>query len=234
MEQIATLGLGEFYACYGRHITEVYSQPAWMDDDTAQRVARGGLKPAAPVTKRPEPVEEQVSPEEASALRAENAELRERIAELERIVHATGHTSPAALGPAVVGNSASGAPIPEVLTNDDLYDAIKRRLIAEAPALLKVLVTKPEIDVEVQRETVTADGKSWLGRVALLVKEGWFDSPRKGQVVFEEVKRRGGTGVGPRAYEACDKLLGMGFLTKETDGYLAVKGMKVNVVGNGR
>lgn len=224
---VATLELGQFFACWGKHTIKTYVQPTWATEEKARAVAMGDN--ALPV--RP-PQEDDVTEQEARELRAENAELRQRVSELERLI---GEKAPTY----VTGSpkSAEIVPIPETdyEISEQLFRTIKRRLIAEAPTLLKVLATKPEIDVEVTRETVQIDGKTWLGRVAQLVAEGWFDSPRKGQVVFEEAKRRGATGVGPRAYEACDKLLGMGFLTKESDGYLAVKGMKVNIVkANGR
>jgi hypothetical protein len=42
-DEIATLGLGEFFACYGTHTTKVYAQPAWMTEEVAAAVARGAL-----------------------------------------------------------------------------------------------------------------------------------------------------------------------------------------------
>lgn len=38
---IATLELGQFFACWGKHAIKVYVQPAWMDDDLAAKVATG-------------------------------------------------------------------------------------------------------------------------------------------------------------------------------------------------
>lgn len=38
------------------------------------------------------------------------------------------------------------------------------------------------------------------------------------------------SGFAPRADEACKKLLTMGFLTREEDGFKAVPGMKANLV----
>jgi hypothetical protein len=38
---VATLELGEFYACWGRHAVPTYVQPAWMTGETARLIAMG-------------------------------------------------------------------------------------------------------------------------------------------------------------------------------------------------
>jgi hypothetical protein len=38
---IATLELGQFYACWGRHAVKTYAQPAWLSDREAMQVAAG-------------------------------------------------------------------------------------------------------------------------------------------------------------------------------------------------
>lgn len=50
---IATLELGQFFACWGQHAIKTYVQPAWMDDRTAMAIACG----ETPVTaaRPPEP-----------------------------------------------------------------------------------------------------------------------------------------------------------------------------------
>jgi hypothetical protein len=42
-EQVATLQLGQFYACFGSEIRKTYVQPAWMDETTGKRIASGRL-----------------------------------------------------------------------------------------------------------------------------------------------------------------------------------------------
>jgi hypothetical protein len=53
---IATLELGQFFACWGQHAIKTYVQPAWMDDRTALAIACG----ETPVTAvhAPEPLED--------------------------------------------------------------------------------------------------------------------------------------------------------------------------------
>jgi hypothetical protein len=40
---IATLELGQFYACWGKHAVKTYVQPAWMNAAQARQVANGSL-----------------------------------------------------------------------------------------------------------------------------------------------------------------------------------------------
>jgi len=240
-EAIATLKLGEFYVCHGTSITKTYAQPRWMGDAEAEAVARG-LVPAAGATTRarmekrlkpdPEIVEDDVTPERAEQLERENAELREQIADLRRrLENGKKPTQSRQPAPPPAPDMGKLTPMPSgPAVGDDLYETFKRRLIAEAPALLKVLAARPELQVEIERRTIVADGSTLPGRLALLLSEGFFDEPQGGNVVYNELTRRG-TGIArPNVYRECDKLLSLGFLTKEATGYKAVSNMKVNVV----
>lgn len=232
-EAIATLGLGEFFACYGTHTTKVYVQPAWMSDDDARAHARGEIVAARRRRAAPTIREDTVNEIEAEQLRNENADLRRKLddlrARLEQAESSNARVPESAPASGHRDRGDAGSTPVSATDTDALYQDFKRRLLAE-PAVARVLMTKKEISVEAKREIVTLDGTSWLGRVAALIAEGFFDTPQKSSVVFREASRRGATGVAPRADEACKKLLGMGFLTREEDGFKAVEGMKVNIV----
>lgn len=252
-EAVQTLGLGEFYVCYGSHITKVYAQPAWIGEAEAQAIARGET-PFKPIH-RPRPRSEvEVTEQEARELREENAHLRQRIAELERLVTtAPSSNDTAAASAPQSGRQASGdsgstpdgattraggsrravarpPQIHEELVGEDLYQAIKRRLTAEAPALLKVLAIKPELEVHVERRVIEGSGSTLFGRLAQLIAEGYFDEPKAGNAAYQELQRRGFSTAKPNVYREADKLALQGFLTKEDGGYRAVSGMKVNIV----
>lgn len=224
-EEVATLELGEFYACHGKHITKVYVQPAWMDRLEAQAVAQGtSAKRLAPISQKENAVKES----EAQALREENALLRRQVAELrERIM---GHTADRDVYALDTGKPAAPAPGNGKREGEDFYQWLKARLQDDAPAILRLAIAKPELRVEVERPTVTVDGSTWVGRVAGLIADGFFESPKRSADVFREATRLGASGVAPRADEACKKLLAMGFLTREENGFKAVEGMKVNIV----
>lgn len=239
---VATLERGQFYACWGTHSIKTYVQPAWMDSDEAREIARGGVQVTMPPIKQSTPKEITVTEKEASELRQENANLKRRIDELERFIDSpkvgdsveitrqsttrTGRVDQSHL------MAEPGSPDPTPLNGDSeaIYQFVKQRLSKEAPALLRVLTIKPEIEVTVERKTVKVDNSKWLGRVAGLIAEGYFDTPRKAGEVFREASRRGMPGVAPRADEACKSLLTMGFLTRDDDGFQAVRDMKVRIV----
>jgi len=107
---IATLELGQFFACWGKHAVRTYAQPAWLDGASAQKVARGELdvevlrrtleRPMTSVAAMTRAFartfeEETVTKDEATALRLENtqlkvdnADLRRRLEALEKGQHA--------------------------------------------------------------------------------------------------------------------------------------------------
>jgi len=97
-EQVATLGLGEFYACYGTHITKVYVQPRWMVEEAARAIALGKLSAHGAAAQRPSrvivPVEDSVNEAEARALRDENEQLRADNADLRRRLEALEQAAP--------------------------------------------------------------------------------------------------------------------------------------------
>lgn len=120
---------------------------------------------------------------------------------------------------------------PAILNGDEeaTYQRFKTRLMKEAPKLLRVLAIAPEIEVATERETIEVDGKSLRGRLALLILKGWFDEPHNASLAWTELKRTGKDPGKPNVYKECDRLVEVGFLTKESDGYQAVAGMKSSI-----
>lgn len=235
LDQVATLPLGHFFACHGSHITEVYVQPAWLSDRDATAVARGVIEHIPTPPSRPPrgPVlEPTVTEAEARALREENADLRRQLKELtSRLEAAIGRTS--APIPAAPAPAASRAYTPsETFDNEQLYQAIKARLIAEAPAVIRVLAERPEIRVELVRAELVIDGKTPKGRIARLLAAGWFDGDGKTQGgTRSELARTGADVNSGNISTIFAGLVKDGFLTAEAGNlFRAAPGMKVNVV----
>jgi hypothetical protein len=134
---IATLSIGQFYACWSTHAQKTYVQPAWMSAETAQHVAMGHAAAAAvrgdllpPSVPPPSPstfpdhidrhgrhyikeklvnvAEANALKEENQQLRTENGDLRRRIEALERSPGA-GHTSTQSRNGAAVAPGAHRA-----------------------------------------------------------------------------------------------------------------------------
>jgi len=247
-DQVATLGLGEFYACYGTHITKVYAQPAWMDEADAVRVARGEmsvpmhgvLRTVVPVQTSATPPEDPVTEQEAADLRQENAELRRRIGELEELVAGRTVGKPGAKMPEVrasgrevdsLPSPAPAAPISELLVGEDLYQAIKRRLVDEAPVLLKLLIERPELQVEVERVVIHVRGDTLRGRIARLIADDFFALAKTSAQILDELLRRGAKRpsnieLGSELKALCE----LGFFTRDNKWFNLVPDMKVNVV----
>jgi hypothetical protein len=233
---IATLELGQFYACWGRHVLKTYVQPAWLDADAARGVALGGAIPPAPPMKE----EPDVNPAEADALRTENAQLRRQLDELTAELRRLRQDPPPPAPSKTTAPPPPVAMLPRVFTagetmeNEHLYQAIKARLIAELPEdsrVIAVVTARPELRVEVERHVIKVDGASLRGRIARLIAEGFFAQARTSAQVLDELLRRGADRpsnieLGSELKALCE----MGFFTRDNKWYSLVAGMAVNVV----
>jgi hypothetical protein len=94
--EIATLRLGEFFACWGSERVRTYVQPAWMSETAARAVARGGAagsqpKPVDPLmsfVNRGRAAQGAADREIARATKKEEPEMCEQHQQLERQVAA--------------------------------------------------------------------------------------------------------------------------------------------------
>ncbi len=116
---------------------------------------------------------------------------------------------------------------------ETLYQRFKARLVAEAPSVLRLLTTQPELQVEIEKHVVKISETSPEGRIAKLIAEGFFQDRVSEPAVFAELLRRGHVTMKTpkiRVHDPLKRLVKKGFLTREGDGYQAVRGMEVNLV----
>jgi len=94
-----------------------------------------------------------------------------------------------------------------------------------------VIADRPELEVSIERRTITAEGSSTLGRVARLIRAGYFEESQRFRDILKELERTG-TRVNNKSLSiALQDLVVAGFLTKESvDRYRAVPEMTVRVV----
>jgi hypothetical protein len=252
LEQIATLGLGEFYVCHDTQITKVYVQPAWMSPIDARNIALGKATAYGRTSSRratSSPPEETVKESEARELREENKRLGKDLEntqrendELSRRLDAL-ERAPASRGKkpslARAANDDARTPPHDVevplhasngVLTDGLWNAIVERARNEEPRMLKLLTTRPMLEVVVTRKVVEASETTLRGRLAMLISEGFFDDAAAGNAAFNEMKRRAFKTAKPNVYRELDKLATEGFLVKESGGYKSVPGMTVNIV----
>lgn len=246
-KEIATLGIGEFYVCYRNHAIATYVQPVWAGELVARRYAMGHL-PAPPAKPKRS---EQVTDHEKQVLESKIAGLEQAlkvrddiIAKLERRltdsrIAVTETQQRHANGDPVFGVPASAPPAPgngggPVMVGpftDDLYQAIKARLIADAPALLRIVLSKPEIEVTVKRPVLDFDPDSLKGRIVKLMTHGFFIGENKSNNQIRTALKR----IGPDANTAnigrsMDDFVKLGLFTDEGSGYRIVEGVAARVL----
>lgn len=113
-----------------------------------------------------------------------------------------------------------------------IYDYIRSRMLAD-PAVVNLTANVPEINLAVKRRTIAMNDETTDGRLALLISEKFFDLPQDSSTVAKEFRRRGWLSAKTNnvpVLEPLKKITGLGFLFLEGTKYLAVPGMKVNIL----
>lgn len=246
-DEIRQLALGHFFACFRGQMRHVYVLPSWLDDQTAREIARGER---APETVSPGRVREESEAmwkqkyEEAKQelVRLEREHRQEMIAlegkirELEGKLEKVGAIRQAGPPPASVALSTRASRShPEAEGGADLAAIVARirQELLRDPVALKIISTQPTIEVAVHHQVVEASEGDVKGRIALLLKKGFFDDPKGVGVLCSELKRRGFDTAPANLYKPMDWFALAGFVTKETVGgqvaYQAVPEMRKSI-----
>lgn len=226
---LATLERGQFFACWGRHVVKTYVQPDWIKDDVAREIAtgartvedvflfqRGRPKPTPPATvrKKEPPVSSDLDKKLDRILGA-----LERSAVPPALTTATDRIPPSP--PAIASNGH--------IDEESLFQRFRDRLMRD-PVVLRILAERPTIELAIEVTKVAVDGSSLKGRVALLIQRDFFKSAKRHNEVVKELERTGPQVNSGNTATALKDFVKLGFLTNEETGYLAVAGMKVNLV----
>jgi hypothetical protein len=230
--EIATLNKGEFFACYGKHVIRTYVQPAWMLPAEACGIACGSLAPDQVVSRpSPAPIKTETPEDDEPMSKAAEAKLdtlielllRKEQQQPER-ADVTGKVMP------IDVRHALPDAVPANFDEEALYQRFKARLAKEAPAIIKLLVEAPEIEIAEQRTVIEVDLTSAKGMVAKLILDDFFKDVISANAAWKECQRRWNyKGNNARVYEQCDALTSLGFLTKESGGYQVVAGVKSRI-----
>lgn len=221
---IMGLGLGEFFVCFGSTMKKVYVTPRGADMSASASCALGVLTPAdVRATIKRDDGEEAMWKEKFEESERQVKALNREVAELKETVRKLTVT---AKQPVDHGDPPSGSAKPFLARyavpadGEAWYQFIKKRA-SQDPDMLKMLVTQPKIELTIQRPVIELDHSTLRGRIAGLIAEGYFDEPRNGNTVYNELReRRKFPTAKPNVYRECDKLAEMGFLTFEGTGYL--------------
>ena len=248
---VATLELGQFYACWSTHAIKTYVQPVWMDPDQARAVAMGQAEPAWPqrstTSLRHTPPPEAASTAAAIETESEDIDVKEleeiskKLDQLVELVRADWKARSAPFAdtlkavPTTTGGAARPAQAPGGAFDEDaLYERFKERLVAEAPGLLRLLTSRPEIEVSVERRVLEVDEGSLRGQLALLILGGFFDEPVVGYAAYTELTQRRKFKIGKiNVYNEMKEMVRDGFLRTE-DGKRYVKAAGAKIVKHER
>lgn len=236
---LASLDLGQFYACWGTKAVKTYVQPNWLTESQAKAVAMG--RPVDTRLKRDLTTKEtHVTEQEAAKLRRENEQLRatveqltERVDQLVDQLHARPPVDRVRVTPGEIPPMAPPYPLPDGNGSPDvdaLYATIKARLLADAPSLLRTLTTVPEIEVVVDRKTVEVDGKSLKGRLARLMVESFFKDGATASATRTRLKQTGPDVNPANLWRTMQEFVSDGFLRVVNKDYFAVEAAKVRVI----
>ena len=200
--------------------------------------------------------EDTVNKDEADALRRENADLKIEIGALrrqleERGAHAERGSTAAAVparhadsvrqsgshrtvhdAPAAAARGIAVAPgAPDGPVDEALYQAIKARLVADAPALVALMVEQPEIEIRIQRPRLEFEPHSLKWRIARLLREQVFkgEALSCGQI-RTALKRTGPDANTANIGRAMGDMVKAGIFTNEGDGYRPVPGIPVRTI----
>lgn len=145
---------------------------------------------------------------------------------------ASGHYELTEKGAAILSAAPGNGSLGLSLTVPQL-DYIYRYVTARAerdPAVLRVITSRPEIQVHVTAKTLEVDESEPTGAIALLIHEKFFDGEGKnGNAVCKELIDRRKLGFARRTlYDNLETVARMGFLVHEGKLYRAT-GRKVTV-----
>jgi hypothetical protein len=181
---IATLKLGQFFACWDEFTIRTYVQPVWLDDDQAQSVAMGKAKVTA-LPPAPQESEDDMDEKVAKEILAGLGRIEQSLDRVQK--NASKAVELRAIAPPTTANGSVG----DVPNLEDLYQLIVARLRADAPAILKMVAQSPELHVTIERPVVEVDGKTLRGRLVALLADGFFDEPTAGNAAYNELTRVG-------------------------------------------
>jgi hypothetical protein len=248
--EVATLKLGQFYACWDEHAHKVYAQPAWMDEATARAVAMGESPlPDAPLQKPraaevAQAVRRQVTDKERGIKlpphESEDDEMaKEDIDRIEGAITALAGEVKKMSGRHVPAVAPSLAPAPNGqagFDEDGMYERFKARLLTEAesePEIIRLLAARTTLEVEKVEKVLEVKDDTPQGKFLMLIADGFFDEPKAVKDAFAELRRRGGSWAPPTVSNFARSFAADGLLSVEGGGkgtkYLKAPGLKIKV-----
>lgn len=96
------------------------------------------------------------------------------------------------------------------------------------PVFTRLLANTPELEVQFTRRTVTLTDDTLRGRVARLLAQGWFETPRTVGGCRAELKRTGtDPGGGGTLGQILNQFVAERFMVRVNDGFSLAPGVKI-------
>lgn len=188
---VATLEIGQFFACHGSSILKTYVQPVWLADSAAVEIAQGRLH-----------VQDAMRPQTSAQSKREDDDMgyqqlfeaeKQRADRLEQELAALRGSKPAAVAapiaqpPAQHGYSGSDCTAP---SEERLVQSVLAQ-IRRDPVLVRLSQELPAIEVKVNRTVVSMDDSTIKGKIAILITDGFCSNPFNFGTLRNELIRRG-------------------------------------------
>lgn len=228
-EQVMQLRRGQFYVCFEDVLKLVYVLPSWIPPGVGEIIARNLPGPkgeedirSAVAAYQPKYTESEhqnmdYKLEYEKAVQRINT-LEEKINQLERTLDHVGKQELETI--VTKGAEAIKAPRTQAPTEKD-------------QVTLELDVKRPELNVTIRRVTIEMNDEQLIGQLAILIYEGFFESPKKTEHINDEFRARGWAAQtgrpSPKNLEMA-KLAEYGFIRIVGQGsYQAMPDMKVNL-----
>jgi hypothetical protein len=234
-DQVMQLRRGQFFVCFEDVLKRVYVLPRWMPPEIARSIAKAPtedvdrLQRVAVMNHQPTRLDVRNidvgellkfvpdQEDENVDYKAPYEQLLEEVRELRRKVQDYEGSEPS---PKVTSAAGGNGVTPAAHEGD-------------TEVAMSLETKRPVIDVTKRRYVIEANDEDQFGRLALLLSEGFFDSPKKGEHINKEFIARGWaaqTGRPSPKNLDMSKLAEYGFIRIVGQGsYQSVPGMKVNV-----
>lgn len=251
-EEIMSLGIGQFVACFDDKVKKVYVQPWWLSDEEAQLVALGTKGVASVMDSRPKASQEFDMSRESELVQALKAaedrskrlenDLNEALEAAREAANALKETE--ALRQAERARNATAKsertknePSVASMDQDSIVQMVIERLKVEPGVILNISKASPEIRLTLNKPIVEADDSTIRGKLAVLLSEGFFDQPRPRKDILAEVEARGwgdwaGGNNSVRMYNELQWFQSNYFMRKEGQTWFALIGSKGRVASS--
>lgn len=224
---LASLELGQFFACWKQEIVKTFVQATWCPADSARAIATGAM-PMSHVAREhwnpKEPAPMAYDQEKADLIR-QNEQLKHDVARLTASVEDLRQQMHSLTG------TKEHVRMPDII-NPEAAAAVAAAEFNKKRRKIELNHVVNEIEVQHTIETIRQDTSELSGRAAYAIAQGWFNEPKSAQQTAYEWDKRGWKHDYRNVDKVLQRLTEQGFLRIESERptkYVSVAGMKIHI-----